>query len=131
MKIGLLILLAVWIWFPYYKTSEVTTYPSHTSGDKCKTIVGRFTVGQHKSILSGVLIDCETQEPLKLGVLKIDGSVFNTDSSGKFHKLLKPGNYLVRAGWPTYEFETINTKLRSGDSLYVVFYLKTDKRPLE
>ena len=131
MKMSLLTLLVMWVWPSHYATDEMRRCRRHVSGGKCKTIEQRFTTSEQKSVLSGRLIDCETQKPLKLGVLNIDGDIFNTDSLGKFHKLLKPGRYQVRAGWPTYQFETIKTQLRSGDSLYVIFYLKTDSRPLE
>lgn len=131
MKIGILILLVVGLSWLDDNTSGKTANATHAAGTQCKPIEQRFTVPYSQSILSGILMDCETRKPLKLGVLTINGAIFYTDSLGKFHKRLKPGHYRVRAGWPSYEFDSLKTKLKGRDSVHIVFYLKTDKRPLE
>lgn len=92
---------------------------------------GSLLLIKKNSILSGLIVDCETHKPLKLGVLSVNGDVFYTDSLGRFHKILEPGKYFVKAGWPSYQFETIKIHLRSKDSLNIIFYLKTDEQPLK
>ena len=131
MNIGLLMILIVVCSALFFKKSEGTVGSVQASSDTCKTIERRFSSRQRQSILAGILVDCETQEPLKLGVVNINGVVSYTDQFGKFHQRLKPGRYRVGASWPTYRFETLKTNVKRGDSLYVVFYLKNDERPLE
>ncbi len=131
MNIGLLISFVAVVSALSFKKSEWSVDSAQVSGDTCKTIERRFPSCQRQSILTGILIDCETQKPLKLGVVNINGLMSYTDQFGKFHQRLKPGHYRVGAGWPTYRFETLKTNIKPGDSLYVVFYLKSDERPLE
>ena len=129
MKTTLLILLLIEMHSQYFETRAVAYCASHIS-DTCKTVERKFTARQKNSILSGLIVDCETHKPLKLGVLSVSGDVFYTDSLGRFQKILKPGKYLVKAGWPSYQLETIKIHLRLKDSLNITFYLKTDEQPL-
>ncbi|OIN56431.1 hypothetical protein [Arsenicibacter rosenii] len=86
---------------------------------------------KNNTIISGIILDCKTQKPLKVAIIKINKTTFYSDTLGRFRHQVKPGNYTIKAGWPTYLWQQINTTVKNKDSLFVTFYLEDDPAPLK
>ena len=95
-------------------------------------MIKQRTVSQSgRTVVAGKIIDCETGRPLLRSLFVLDRQTIYTDSTGTFCMNVSPGTHQLRAGWVGYEFVTTQTKLRARDSVYILFRLKIDQRPLD
>lgn len=96
-------------------------------------IITKNIIKNNKSntVISGIILDCKTQKPLKAAIIKINKKTFYSDTLGRFRRQIKPSKYTIKAGWPTYLWKEINITVKNKDSLFVTFYLEDDPEPLK
>lgn len=105
--------------------------PSSLRNSDCIAILKTFKTDSKRPVMAGIILDCRTQEPAKAAIIGINKTIIYTDTSGHFRHQVKPGNYIIKVGWPTYLWQKINTTVKNKDSLFVTFYLEDDTQPLK
>lgn len=108
-----------------------THRPPFSQDNNCVTTQKIFRKKSKYATIEGIILDCRTQEPVKTAIIRINKTIVHTDTSGHFRHQIKPGNYMIKAGWPTYLWQRINTTVKNKDSLFVTFYLEDDPEPLK
>lgn len=75
MKLTILILLVMLMNYSHFQAKEIIFCANHVD-DTCKTVERKFVTSQKNPILADIIIDCETQKPLKVGVLNVNEVIF-------------------------------------------------------
>ncbi len=98
---------------------------------------GIYTIQREKnafgnvSIISGSVVNFATNQPLKVAIVKIDTTLIQTDTLGRFRYELLPGKYRVRAGFIGYYLIDLGkVSLQKGELVNILFLVKEDIRPL-
>lgn len=124
MKVAVFVVLAL-LNSLIYKSAGPTA-----PGEQCRNSVKTFTGKQKKPIVSGIVIDCETGQPMIVTTLVVNDIVSIIERTGTFVRTTRLGQQRIVTGFPGYQVETVNVNLRETDSLYITFYCKPDTTPI-
>ncbi|WP_077923222.1 hypothetical protein [Spirosoma sp. 209] len=102
-----------------------------------QTSKGTYTIERkknafgNKSIISGTVVEFAANQPLKVAVVKIDKTLIQTDTLGRFRYEVSPGKHQIRAGFIGYYLIDVGKiSLRKGELINILFRVEEDTRPL-
>ena len=99
-------------------------------GEQCQNSVKTFKSKQTKPIVSGIVLDCETGEPMVVTALVVNDTVTILERTGTFTRTTRTGQQKITTAFPGFIIEHVDVNLRETDSLYITFYCKQDTTPI-
>jgi len=75
------------------------------------------------SVVSGVVLDVETNKPIPNAKVRLDGYEVTTDESGRFELTISPGRYELVVEAKNYEAAKYTVEVSTGERLELTLYL--------
>jgi hypothetical protein len=107
----------------HYRHGGTSVQRLHILLTICCLLLTGSLLGQHR-VLSGEIIDAETNHPLPSATLRITGSSKGTitNSEGQFRLTLPEGNYRIAASYLGYRSDTVTVDLTADRFCTIILY---------
>jgi hypothetical protein len=91
----------------------------------------RIGPAQASSVVTGIVFDVATKQPLPGAIISFDKQLILTDTQGRFRQEERVGTYAVRGGAiGYYRVDIAKLKLKAGEQIALTFWIAQDQRPL-